>query len=171
MLIELSKLKGLPVGVMDEARKGGEVSRVIFDYAQIKAIGLLIRPDGIWNREKVVSLSDIVSIDAGGAVIRSGDDIVERGEIVRIDEILKKKSNLIGLRAYNKESSFLGYVYDGVIESQTGDLVRVYVRFLWRKYIFGRSQIIKIDEKKVVFDTNAKISEGVEAVPRVAETA
>lgn len=171
MLIELSKLKGLPVGIMDEARKGGEVLRAVFDFSQIKVIGLLIQSAGIWGRGKVVALDDVVAVDSSGVVIRSEDDILEREEIVRVDKILKKKTKLIGLRAYNKEGGFLGYVYDGVIDVQTGDLMRIYVKFLWRKYIFGRSQIIELNEKKVVFDTNAKISEGIETVSSVAETA
>ena len=157
MLIELSKLRGLPVGILDEARRGGDVVRVIFDHEQVKVIGLLIKTGGILSGERVVSLVDVVSIDRSGVVVSSSDDILEKGEIVRVGKILKKKAKLIGLRVYSKDGRFLGFLNDGVVETETGELVRIYVGFLWRKFIFAKARIIEFSEKKVVVDTDSKV--------------
>ena len=54
MLIELTKLKGLSVGVMDESKKGGEISQIIFDFSQSKVIGFLVKTGGFFSSEKVV---------------------------------------------------------------------------------------------------------------------
>lgn len=164
MLIEFSKLKGLSVGVMDEAKKVGEVSRVVFDHTQAKVIGLLVKAGGLMSREMVVSLADVVSIDVGGVVINSSDDILDKDEIVRVNTILKKNTKLVGLRVYDKENKFLGFVYDGVLETDTGNLMRLYVRYLWRRYIFSSKQIVELNEKRVVVNTDAKIKKTAKVV-------
>jgi len=174
LLVEISKIKGLPVGVMSESRKGGETSGVVFDHAQGKVIGFTVKGAGMFSAERVISLSDVVSVDQQGVVVRSSDDIIEKAEIVRIDQILRKKTKLIGMRVYGTNKRFLGYVYDAVIESQGGDLVRIYVRFLWRKFIFSREQITAINERRIVVDTDAKILntemlKTAEATAKVAE--
>lgn len=173
MLIEISKLKGLPVGVLDEARKGGNVTRVIFDCKQVKVIGFLVKISGFFAGEKVISLVDVVSIDQNGVVVRCADAMLARGEIVRIEEILKKNAKLIGLRVYGKDGKFLGFVSDAVVETQTGDLLRIYVSFLWRRYIFPITKIIKFSEKRVIVDTNSRVkikeaAKNVLGVPEVA---
>lgn len=167
MLIEFSKLSGLPIGMLDEARKGGEVIRVVFDHQQMKVIGFLIKAGGLFSGDKVVSLMDVVSIDRGGVVIGSAEDILAKGEIVRVGKILKKNAKLIGLRVYGKDGKFLGFLNNGVIETQTGDLVRIYVGFLWRKFIFSKSQIVEFSEKKVVIDTDSKIKKTIQNKAKV----
>ena len=169
MLIELTKLKGLSVGVMDESKKGGEISQIIFDFSQSKVIGFLVKTGGFFSSEKVVSLPDVVSIDRDGAVINTSDDILEKDEIVRVDTILKKNAKLVGLRAYDRAGVLLGFVYDGVFETDTGDLTRLYVGRLWKKYIFSRNRIFDLNEKKVVIDTDSKIKDSVKPVLGVAE--
>ncbi len=170
MLLELSKLKGLPLGIMDEGRRGGEILRALFDPEQVKIIGFLIKTENFWGQNKIVALSDVIAIDGSGAVVNSSDDILDIRDIVRVERILKDKIKLVGLRAYDKKNNFLGYVYDGVADSQTGDLVRFYVKFLFRKYIFGRSQVVKADDKKIVFDTDSKIiNKEAEILPDAAE--
>jgi len=171
MLIELSKLKGLPVGVLEESRKAGTVSKVIFDHSQAKIIGFLIKTNSFWGLQKVVSLSDVIVIDESGLVINSSEDILEKDEVVRVGALLKKNAKLVGLRVCNKEERFLGFLNDAVIETQTGNLVRIYAGFLWRKFIFSQKQIIKLDEKRIVVDTESKVKDTAKAVARAVEPA
>ncbi len=163
MLLEVSKVVGLPVGFMEEGRRGAQVSDIVFDPSQMKIIGFLAKGGGFWSSEKVIALSDVLEVDAGGVAINSVDDLLDKEEIVRVGELLKKKTHLLGLRVYDKEEKYLGRVYDGVFEAETGYLFRIYVKNIWRKYIFERKQINSIDNKKIVIDTENTIKDRVKA--------
>lgn len=171
MLIELSKLKGLPVGVLDESRKAGVVLGVVFDHSQAKVIGFLIKAGSFLGVQKVVSLSDVVAIDAGGLVINSSEDVLGKNEIVRVGAILKKNAKLVGLRVYDKGKNFLGFLNNAVIETQTGDLVRIYVGFLWRRLVFSRKQIVELNEKRIVVNADPKVKDTAKAVAGAVEPA
>jgi uncharacterized protein YrrD len=150
MLIELKKLEGMAVGALDEGVKIGAVRRIVVNPESIKLIGFVIKSGTVLAAIKAVSFLDVVDIDRNGIVIRSRDNLVEVGEVVRIGELVKKRFSLIGLPVKTKGGKSFGRVVDAVVETTTGDILRIYTKYLFHDFVFERSQIQKITLGEVV---------------------
>lgn len=170
MLIELSKIVNAPVGALDRGEKVGTVKRVIVSPDQGKLIAVLIATSGFPKQAKVISFIDIIEIDRGGVVISSSEQLLDQDEIVRVDELIKKKFNILRLKAVNREEKFLGFISDVIVDSQSGGIMRVYVDFLWRNFVFTKEDIVRIELNKAVFDNGPEEVEEEEGI-KIAETA
>jgi len=151
MLIELTKLEGMDIGALDEGVKVGVVKSAIIDPEEARLIGILVRIGTIIQSFKVASFQDIIDIDKSGVVIGSEVDLLDKDDIVRIKKLLKYKYSLIGsrVRASGTKKS-IGKVSDAVIETTTGDVLRIYVSNYFKRRIFERSQIEKITLAEVI---------------------
>jgi uncharacterized protein YrrD len=156
MLIELSLLNKLPVGSFDEGGLVGKVAKVIISRENAKILGFLVKLPGFLGQTKVASFEDIVSIDQAGIVLRSSEMLVDKDEIVRIDKLLKDRFELIGLKAIAKNKTSLGIVQDALFDSDSGDLMRLYIKKFFKDYVFERSQIIEMTLKYVRLETERK---------------
>jgi len=154
MLIELSKLPDTPVGSFEEGGFVGKVQKPIINPEEGRLIGFLVKTGGFFGKDKIASIGDVIDIDRGGLVLRSSDCLVEKDEIVRISEIIKTNFKLINLKAVQKNSKFIGRVKDALIDSNTGDIMRLYVRRYFQEFVFERSQIVEITLKNVVLKTD-----------------
>lgn len=174
MLLELSKIKNIPVGVMDEQKAVGSVEAPVIFADDAKVIGFLVRLKGIMSQKKVVSFADVVDLDGKGLVINSADNLLAIDEILRIKDILKQGFKLIGLPAKTKNKKYLGRITDSVIETTSGDIIRIYVKNLLDERIFERSMIHDIKPKEVIltFDDRKSAKKEVAAdAQKVAEPA
>lgn len=151
MLIELSKIVNSPVGALDQGKKVGTVKRVIINPDEGKVIALAIQT-GLLREMKVASFIDVVEIDNNGVVISSPEQLLDLDDIIRVKELLRVRFDILGLKVVDQRGKFLGFVSDAVIDSQTGNLCRIYVGFLWRNYIFIKKQIINIELNKITVD-------------------
>ena len=156
MLIELSKLQNSPVGSFDEGGLIGTIRQVVIDKDDAKVIGFAIKLSGIFSPVRVASIQDVVDIDQAGVVLRSAESLVDKDEVVRISQILKLNFKLMGLKAFSKEGKYLGRVYDALVDSNTGDIMRIYVKHLFADYVFERSQIDEITLKMVKLRTEKR---------------
>ncbi len=174
MLLELSKIRGVPVGVMDEQKAVGSVEMPVVLADDAKVIGFLIRLKGIMSRKKVVSFADVVDLDGKGLVVNSADNLLAIDEILRIKDILRQGFKLIGLPAKTKNKKYLGRITDAVIETTSGDIIRLYVKNLLDERIFERSMIHDIKPKEIIltFDDRKSAKKEVAAdAQKVAEPA
>lgn len=143
-------MEGMAVGALDEGVKIGAVRRIVVNPESIKLIGFVIKSGTVLAAIKAVSFLDVVDIDRNGIVIRSRDSLVEIGEVVRIGELVKKRFSLIGLPVRTKDKKNFGRVIDAVVETTTGDILRIYTKYLFRDLVFERSQIQKVTLGEVV---------------------
>lgn len=150
MLLELSKIKNVPVGVMDEQKAVGSVETPVIFADDAKVIGFEVKLRGLLSQKRVLSFQDVVDIDAKGLVINSTDSLLPMDEILRIKDILKSGFKLIGLPARTKNKKYLGRITDAVIETTSGDIIRLYVKNLLDERIFERSMIHDIKPKEVI---------------------
>jgi len=175
MLLELSKILNLSVGALDERRAVGEVDKVAIALEDARVIGFLVKLKGILSSRKAVSFQDVVDIDHKGLVINSAESLLPVGEIVRIKEIFASHFNLVGLPARTKNKKSLGRVTDAVVETTSGDIIRIYVKSLWDERIFERSMIHEIKKNEIIltFDDRqkAKQKQSILAGEKVSEAA
>ncbi len=158
MLIELSKLEGMPVGALEEGVLAGRVWKALVAPDELKVAGLAVQTgrllvlSWLWPKILVAAFVDVVDIDKNGIAVRSRESLSELEEIVRLKEILKYKFSLLGLPAVTKSGERLGRVTDALVESNSGRLERLYVRRFLDSRVYERSQIVKMDYRKVVLE-------------------
>ena len=150
MLIELSKLQGMAVGAMNERAKIGVVRKIIISPDEGRILGFTVKIGAILPKIKVVSFYDVIDIDANGVVIRASENLINIKDVVRIAELVEKRFSLIGLPVETKTKKSLGRVSDALVESQSGDILRLYVSSMFNRLVFEKSQIEKITLAKVI---------------------
>ena len=150
MLIELSKLNGVPVGSLSEGTRVGTIWRTVVNPDGLRVIGFVVKVGTVFPKMKVVSFMDVVDIDQNGVVINSKDNLLEKDEVVRVGELVKKKFSLLGLAVKDKKKKFFGRVRDAVVETTSGDILRLYSRYLVSDFVFERSQVEKVTLREVV---------------------
>jgi len=158
MLIELSKLENLPVGSFAESMLVGKLASVIVSPQDAKVIALKVYLGKFFAKAKIVSFGDVVDIDINGVTINSSDNLLPVDEIVRVKNIMAKKFNILGLPARTKNKKYLGRVRDAVIETTSGDIIRIYVGNVLSQKIFTRSMIHQIKNNEIIltFDDKAR---------------
>ena len=171
MLIELSKFTGMPVGALDEGTLIGHVRRALVDPDAGKIAGFLVKENGLFGALKVISTIDVVDVERTALVINSRQNLVDRNEIVRIAKILEYKFNFLGLPARTKEGRMLGRVTDAVVDSITGEILRIYTRFLARSYAFERSRIEEITWQEIILHGDSRKHVKTKAVPAAVDAA
>jgi len=83
-------------------------------------------------------------------VIRASENLINIKDVVRIAELVEKRFSLIGLPVETKTKKSLGRASDALVESQSGDILRLYVSSMFNRLVFEKSQIEKITLAKVV---------------------
>lgn len=161
MLIELKSLENLPVGSFAEQNLLGKVSTVIVSPEEAKVLGLIVKLPGFLGKLKVVSMQDVVDIDKNGVTVRSLESLVDAEEIVRIDQIIKKNFNIISLKAINQKNQNLGKVSNVLFDTQTGEIVRIYIGGLFQERIFPSSSIVEIKDDQIILKDDPEIKQSI----------
>lgn len=171
MLVELLSLEKMPVGALEEAEMVGKVHRLVVDPEELKLIGFSLKTGGYFAKIYAVSMADVVDVDKNGIVISSKEALVEKNEIVRIADILGKKFSIIGLPVKTRLGEKIGRVENVVVDTASGDILRVYTASFAQRRVFERSQIEKITFLEVVVKKNKQeITDRAEETSPVVET-
>jgi len=165
MFIEAKKLIGLPVAAVDTQSKVGEIRQVLIDPENGHLMGFLVKEGGIFSSTKVLSDIDIADWDPNGLVTETIDNLVPPSEIVRINEILKKKIFLIGMPAKTESGKSLGSVEDLLIDTDTSSVAKYYLKdILGNSRVLSADKVIKIDKQITFADDVGEIPTGAAGV-------
>lgn len=116
-----SEVVGLPVICIDNGRKLGIVSNVIFCPKRKEVKGFELERKGCEIRRKVIFLRDIVNVGRD-AVVVSDCTCITRMRKLNTNEELKDKGEVNGLRIYSKNGEDLGVVKDILFDCSTGSI-------------------------------------------------
>ena len=165
MLIRSTRLIHFPVLSLHVGRRIAEVVEPIVDPHDLKIIAYRVSGPLV-GREvgDILLLSSVREFSRLGMIIDSADELVEKDDVVRVQEILKLNFNLIGLKVYTKKGSKLGKVIDYTVEPESGQIQQLIVQrpllkaFIDPELTISRREIIEVtDYKVIVKDEEAKI--------------
>lgn len=156
MFLQASKIIGLPIGILETRSKNGSVENIIVDLKTNKIIALLIKESGLFSKRKCLSVEDIVDFDHQAIVIRNQNNLLEIKEIVRANKIVRDNNFILGMRAQNKNKKNIGKVYDFVFNNENFLVEKFYVRNWINEIILPKKNLIKIDNKILIFRTLVK---------------
>ncbi len=156
MLIEASKIIGLSVGALQEQIRVGKVKDLLVNSDTGALLGILVEKIPLpFFPLKGVSFQDVVEFDRQGVVINSGDSVLPLEELVRLKEAVKGPK-LLGLRARTERGVGLGRVYDYLLDTTLGQVMKFYLKDIFqRQRVISREQVVKITKKEmIVMDEN-----------------
>jgi uncharacterized protein YrrD len=150
MLILYSKLVGLPIIELENQTKLASVLDIIVEPKNGKVLGILAKVGQILVKDQLVAARDISQVLPTAILVADGERVTAIDEVVRINELYKKRFSLFGKKVVTKSGKLLGKVNDFLIDEESLSLVKLYVRHLLSDRIIPYSAVIKIDDKAVV---------------------
>lgn len=165
MLINNSRLVGCPVLSL---HVGGPIARVvepIIDPNTLKIIACEVEGPLV-GREigEILPMDSIREFSRLGMIVDSGDEFVERDEIIRVREVLDLNFSLIGLKVETERKIKLGKVSAYTIDPESWRIQQLIVQrpalkaLLDPELIISHQQILEINDYKVIVkDQTAKV--------------
>ena len=97
-------------------------------------------------------------------IIDSTDELVNPGDVIRLDEIMNLHFDVVGLKAVTKRGTKLGKVKDFTVTTDDFKLMQIIVErpplkaLLDPELVIGRSEITEVTDYKIIFkDEEEKI--------------
>ncbi len=155
-----SEVVGLPVICVDNGRKIGVISDVIFCPKSKEVKALLLERKGCQIRKKAIVLKDILSLGKDAVIV---NDCSCARDFKRLEEAecLKEKGSINGLRIYSKSGEDLGIVKDVLFDYRSGTIEGVEVSdSLFYDIMQGRQILplfgkVEFSEESILVDREA----------------
>jgi len=155
-MIEATKLIGLPVAAEDTLSKAGEIRQIVVDPENGHILGFSVS-GSLFSHPKVLSIMDVKFWDPAGLVTEKQNNLVEIKEIVRVQNVLAKKIDLLQMPAKTQSGKSLGHVENFLIDTNTETVVKYYLRdLLGKSRILPSDKVISID-KVITFADDAGV--------------
>ena len=156
-LILASGIIGLPIASLSENTKIAHAHDVLIDAETGAFLGITIKKTP-FSAIRILACRDIISIDKNGIVTKTSENIIPISEVVRAKKA--KKFNMIGAKVKTKDGKYLGKVDDVAISLDAQMVVSLYVHLLWKERIISTDKITKIENKKIIIDSDWEVCHG-----------
>jgi len=150
VLIEYSKLIGLPVYDIESKRRVAELSGFFVDEDEKKIEVIIAKTKGLIKKTVFIPQKELIELLKDGLIIENEESLVPPTEMVRFNKKMKRRPKIIGQRVETKNGDYIGKVSDFVIENSSLSITRLYVKRIFDQRIIHASAILKIDEKRIV---------------------
>lgn len=165
MLVKRERLLNCPVMSLHVA---GEIARTVEDVVSphdLKIIAFLVDGPLVGTElGEVLDTKEIRELSHLGMIIDSGDDLSERDDIIKVQEVLRLDFHLLGMRVESKKGTKLGKIIDYTVNTEDYAVQQLIVArpliksFIDPELIIGRSQVVEVtDEKVIVKDEEEKL--------------
>lgn len=111
---------GRPILSLGEGLRVGEVKDVILGADNDMVVGLLVDEGGLFGSAQVVPIEEVHAFGRDAVVVTDRDSIRAAGEVPVIQEILDRKTSLIGTKVFTETGDSQGSVNDIYFEEATG---------------------------------------------------
>ena len=152
MLIQAVAIFKMPVGAIETQNKIGEVHQIVFDPKNGEIIGFEILLPGLITKKRILSMKDVLDFDRNGIVIKSEENLLDKKEIVKIDNIIREGIQPFKSKAFTKSGKKIGKIFDLVIDTNSLLIIKYYIHGLFTDKIIDSDKVIKIEKGKVIFE-------------------
>ncbi|MBQ3325542.1 hypothetical protein IJG79_00085 [Candidatus Saccharibacteria bacterium] len=168
MLIKDTDLINFPILSLHMSGMIAKTSEAIIDPSDLKIVGFyLVGPEvGDGEHGDILQVGDIREFSNLGMVIDSSDEFVNADDIVKLKDVVNINFQLIGKKVETKKKTKLGKVIGYTVNPQDFMIQQIVVQrplmksFLDPELLVGRSEIVNVDDEKVVVrDEEKKIRE------------
>lgn len=140
---------------------GGEVARTstaVIDPEDLRVIAYTLEGAIIKNDPDVgdiLSTDDVREMSESGLIVDSTDRFTTRGDVIRFDEVMSLRFDLVGLKVVTQDGKKLGKIVDYTLDSGTFMIYQLIVQrpfmssLIDPELTINRSQIVEVDDFKV----------------------
>lgn len=166
MLLNSSRLIGCPVLSLHLGGPIGHVTGEVVDPNDLKIIALNVDgpQTGDGDHGDILDVRSVREFSNIGMIIDSIDDLVSKGEVIKLDEIMDLNFSVIGLAVKTKKGKKLGKIVDYTFDPESMQIMQFIVKrpmmksLLDPELVIGRSQIKEVnDYELIVKDDEQKI--------------
>lgn len=169
MLIEVSRLKGLPVASMSDEIRIGTIDDTLIHPDTGEIIGFWVKTPGWFGTKLALSSRDVTAYAAEAILVHSADSLVAPEDIQPFKTIAKRNNRWLGKAVETEAGEKLGKVTDIVIETDLERLAKIHVGSLFGPdRILSRDDIVKVTPAKIIVQTSIADKAVPAVVPEVA---
>lgn len=153
----------------------GRVADLIIDPDTGKLLALKMQSSGFF-KPKIVCTIDIQGFTPFFLVAKDDSVVIKAEEVLKVDDVLKKKILIIGNKVKTESGKLLGICEDVLVDTSTSAVIKFYVKTnnllgpLPLDTIIPSSRVIRITRDAIVVKEN-DVKEKVTAVAEIAEPA
>ena len=159
MLIDASKLINFPVLSLHLGGLVAQVEREIVNPDNLKIMafkvgGPIVRDDP--EIGDLLETRDVREFSQLGMVVDSAEVFVKKGDVIKLDKVLKLNFSLFGLSVVTKKGSKLGKVIDFTVNTDNFSVRQLIVKrpilkaFIDPELIIPRREIVEITDYKII---------------------
>ena len=159
MLINHTRLTNTPVLSLHLGGRVAVATTPILNPANLRIVAFTLNtPTTNGSRQELFLLAnDIREYGPLGFIVDSTDDFVQKGDVIRLDEIIALNFDLLKLTVYEEGGRKLGKVHGYVVDASTFEVQQISVKQGLIKSIaetggllIHRSQIIEINDTSII---------------------
>jgi len=161
MLVYASKLIGTPILSMQSAGPIGVITDLVVDPNTLKILAFRIKGPLV-KTANILDAKSVREYSKYGCVVDSIDELVEKGDIIKVSEIIDLNFDLNGLKVETKKKTKLGHVIDFTVTSEDFNVKQIIVKrplvksFLDSELIIPRSEITEVTDYKIIVKDEEK---------------
>lgn len=156
MIIHAGNFIKLPV-ITQDGQYVGKIEKIVFSSEQSLMLGFFVKTRDFLSKIKVISTQDILVYHRKMIILNSIDSLVEINEIVRIEQEIKKGLKIIGANALTESGKNIGKVYDLLIDTDSGMILKFYTTSIFGQRIIPTEKVIEINKKGVIFSDDIEV--------------
>ncbi len=155
MIVRYTSIIGSTVAELRDQTKIGRISEVIIDDSSISIAAIAVdMPFWSFQKDKFVLNIDIVHLLKDGIMINDIESIVDLDESIQLEKLIKRKVFGINQRVETSSGTYIGYVYDFLIETGNLAIVKFYIKHLFAERIISADKVISINGKIIRIKDN-----------------
>lgn len=174
MLISALELKNGEIISLESGATIGQIREPIIDPNHGKVLAFDVRV-GFLTKRLVLSATDIIEWQHHALIVYGANVLIEPIELKRVFELIKKRSIIIGKRAFTQKGVRLGRVEDVYIDTTTAMVAKYNIShgpilsLLEEGRIIPAEMVVKIDKKGIIFKDS--VVEGEKSKATATKTA
>ena len=157
MLISGSELLGREVLSLHLGAAIAVVREIVIDPNDLKIVAFKVSgPETGGENGEILETRSIREFSELGMIVDSIDELVGRGEVLRLEDIMKINFKLDGKKVESRKGSKLGKVTDYMVDPATFNIMQLVVKrptlksLIDPELIIGRSEIHEVTDTKVI---------------------
>lgn len=157
MFILSNRLSNVPIMSIQTGTAIAHTEITIIDPRKLHVVAFFCRgPQQLDPGANLLHTSDIREVSDVGFIIDSSADIMDSDNLVRLQEIIDYKFELMNLQVYDEDGHKIGAVSDFTTDTITFLVQKLHVRrpllksISTTELIIDRSQIIEVTNKRIV---------------------
>ena len=147
------------------------LAKPVIDPGTLSIYGYRLTGPLLSEQDSYLRIEDVREVSGIGFIVDSADEFVTKGDIIKLEELLRLRFDLVGLKVIDEKRHRLGKVGDYSVDSSSFYIQQIQVdRGVMRsltttEHLIHRSQIVEINDEFIVVKSTAKKAEGKTSLP------